>query len=182
MKVFETGLKDCYLLEATIFEDNRGYFFESYNQSKFLELTGKDITFIQDNQASSTKNVVRGLHIQRPPYMQSKLVRAISGTIWDVAVDARKDSPTYGKWFGAELSAENHRQLFVPQGFLHGYSVLTEEAVVAYKCDGFYNKSAEDSAYLYDKDLNIDWKVLEKEAIISEKDKISNAFNLFKAV
>ncbi|MFA9290705.1 MAG: dTDP-4-dehydrorhamnose 3,5-epimerase [Solirubrobacteraceae bacterium] len=182
MKVFETGLKDCFLLEATIFKDNRGYFFESYNKNKFKELTGLDIDFIQDNQASSSKNVVRGLHIQRPPHMQSKLVRAISGVIWDVAVDVRKNSPTYGKWFGAELSETNNRQLFVPQGFLHGYSVLSEHAVVAYKCDDFYNKSAEDNAYLFDKNLAIDWKVSELEAIISEKDIADSPFNIFKAI
>jgi dTDP-4-dehydrorhamnose 3,5-epimerase len=182
MKVFETGLKDCYLLEATIFEDSRGYFFESYNQKKFFELTGLDILFIQDNQASSSKNVVRGLHIQRPNFMQSKLVRALSGIIFDVAVDARKDSPTYGKWFGAELSAENHRQLFVPKGFLHGYSVLSENAVVAYKCDDFYNKQAEDAVYPFDKTLNIDWKVPELEAIVSDKDKEANLFTQFKAI
>lgn len=182
MKVFETGLKDCYLLEATIFHDNRGYFFESYNQKKFLELTGLNIDFIQDNQASSTKDVVRGLHIQRPPYMQSKLVRALSGTIFDVAVDVRKDSPTYGKWFGAELSAENHKQLFVPKGFLHGYSVLSQTAIVAYKCDDFYNKSTEDGVFPYCKELNIDWRVSESEAIVSDKDKMAQLFNQFQPI
>jgi dTDP-4-dehydrorhamnose 3,5-epimerase len=125
---------------------------------------------------------VRGLHIQRPPYMQSKLVRAISGVIWDVAVDVRKNSPTYGKWFGAELSDTNNKQLFVPQGFLHGYSVLSDHAVVAYKCDDFYNKSAEDCVYLYDSDLKIDWKVEESQAIISEKDISAGSFKEFIAV
>ncbi|MGI9525696.1 MAG: dTDP-4-dehydrorhamnose 3,5-epimerase [Weeksellaceae bacterium] len=182
MKIQETKLKGCFIIEPRIFEDERGYFFESYNFNTLKEATGIDLIFYQDNQAKSKYGVVRGLHLQRNPAMQTKLVRALEGAILDVAVDVRKDSPTYGEYIAVELSAENKKQLYVPHGFAHGYSVLSEEAVVAYKCDDFYNKDSEEGIYLFDNDLNIDWQIPAEKAIVSEKDQNQKPFKAFEPI
>ncbi|RYZ45341.1 MAG: dTDP-4-dehydrorhamnose 3,5-epimerase, partial [Sphingobacteriales bacterium] len=143
MNVINTPLEGLLILEPRIFNDDRGYFFESYNHKTFVSATGFDIPWVQDNQARSVKNVLRGLHFQGAPHAQTKLVRALEGAIWDVVIDLRRNSSTYGQWFGTELSAENKRQFLVPKGFAHGYSVLTETAEVFYKCDDFYSKETE---------------------------------------
>ena len=157
------------VFEPKIFEDSRGYFFESYNQQAFAA-EGVDIKFVQDNQAKSSYGVIRGLHYQLNPYAQTKLVRTLQGSILDVVVDIRKGSPAYGKVFSIELSAENKKQLLVPKGFAHGYSVLSETSVVMYKCDGFYNKQSEGGILYSDPKLAIDWKIPADKAIVSEKD------------
>lgn len=172
MNVIETPIKGLLILEPRVFNDDRGYFFESYNANTFKEATGQDIQFVQDNQARSTINVLRGLHYQNAPHAQTKLIRALEGAIWDVVVDLRKDSDTYGRWYGVELSAENKRQFLIPKGFAHGYSVLTETAEVFYKCDDFYSKQDEGGLYYNDPALQIDWKINLEDAIVSEKDKV----------
>ena len=176
MKIKETPLKYCYIIEPTIFEDDRGYFFEKFNENKFEELTGMNGHFVQDNISKSSYGVLRGLHLQKGEHAQAKLVSCLEGKVYDVAVDLRKDSPTYGKWFGIELTAENKLQLYVPRGFGHGFSVLSETAVFSYKCDNFYNKESEGSVLWNDKDLNIDWQLPEQDVVLSEKDKISPTF------
>jgi len=170
MNIIETGIKDLVIIEPRVFPDARGYFFESFSQLN-LEKAGIKTNFVQDNQSKSTYGVIRGLHFQKPPHAQTKLVRALQGTIYDVAVDLRKDSETYGKWFGCELSEENKRQLLVPKGFAHGFSVLSETAVVFYKCDDFYHPECEQGIMFYDETLQIDWKVDLSKVIISDKDK-----------
>jgi dTDP-4-dehydrorhamnose 3,5-epimerase len=172
MKVTKTHIEGLVIIEPNIFKDDRGYFYESYNDRAFKAATGFTETFVQDNQAASSKNVLRGLHYQNNPYAQSKLIRALQGAIWDVAVDVRKNSPTYGQWYGIELTGDNNLQFLIPKGFAHGYSVLSETAVVFYKCDGFYNKEAEGGVFYADPALNIDWKIDLSQAIISEKDKV----------
>ncbi len=172
MNVIKTPIEGLIILEPKIHGDDRGYFFESYNAKTFREETGLDITFLQDNQARSKKNVLRGLHYQNPPNPQAKLLRVLQGIIWDVAVDIRKGSPTYGQWFGVELSEENKRQFLIPHGFAHGYSVLSETAEVFYKCDNLYDKSAEGGMLFSDPAINIDWKIDIAEAIVSDKDKV----------
>lgn len=170
MNVIKTPFEGLLILEPRIFNDDRGYFFESYNARTFETATGVAYSFIQDNQARSTRNVLRGLHYQNAPTPQTKLIRALEGTIWDVVVDLRADSATFGQWFGVELSAENKRQFLIPQGFAHGYSVLSETAEVFYKCDNFYDKGAEGGVNYSDPALSIDWKIDLKDAIVSEKD------------
>lgn len=165
----ETFIKDLVVLTPDVFEDARGYFFEGYNKNKFSTL-GIDIDFVQDNQSFSQRGTLRGLHYQNPPFAQTKLVRVLQGEIMDITVDLRKDSPTYGQYFGIKLTAENKKQLLVPQGFAHGFSVLSETAVVLYKCDQFYNKASEGGIRFDDSFLNIDWGMDLKEAIVSEKD------------
>lgn len=165
-----TPLNDAFVFEPRIFNDDRGYFFESFNEAAFAKVSGYDFHFVQDNQARSVKNVLRGLHFQQEPYAQTKLVRALEGVIWDVIVDIRRGSSTFGKWFGIELSAENKKQLLVPRGFAHGYSVLSETAEVFYKCDNYYNKESEGGVLYNDADLDIDWKIAVRDAIVSEKD------------
>jgi dTDP-4-dehydrorhamnose 3,5-epimerase len=169
MNKVETFIKDLVVLTPDVFEDARGYFFEGYNKNKFSAL-GIDIDFVQDNQSFSQRGTLRGLHYQNAPFAQTKLVRVLQGEIMDVAVDLRKDSPTYGQHFGIRLTAENKKQLLVPQGFAHGFSVLSETAVVLYKCDQFYNKASEGGIRFDDHTLNIDWGMDLKEAIVSEKD------------
>ena len=176
MKIKETPLKDCYIIEPTIFEDDRGYFFEKYNEKKFEELTGMNGHFVQDNISKSSYGVLRGLHLQKGEHAQAKLVSCLEGRVFDVAVDLRRDSPTFGKWFGVELTPENKLQLYVPRGFGHGFSVLSETAIFAYKCDNFYNKESEGSVIWNDKDLNIDWKLSEDVIQLSEKDRILPTF------
>src|SRR5258705_13546929 len=169
MPFLTTDIPGLLVFEPLVFKDSRGYFFESYNENVFRE-QGIDLRFVQDNQSSSSYGVIRGLHYQLNPHAQSKLVRALSGTILDVAVDIRKDSPTYAKAFSVELSAENKRQLFIPPGFAHGFSVLSERAEVFYKCDEFYNKESEAGIRFNDFSLNIDWKIPGEKITVSEKD------------
>lgn len=177
MKIIETPLKDCYIIEPTIFEDERGYFYEKFNEKKFHELTGLHTHFVQDNVSKSSYGVLRGLHLQKGEHAQAKLVSCLEGKVFDVAVDLRTDSPSFGKWFGIELSKENKRQLFVPRGFLHGFSVLSSEAIFTYKCDNFYHKSSELGIMWNDSSLNIDWKLPLSDIILSEKDKNLSTMN-----
>lgn len=176
MKIIETKLKGCFIIEPSIFKDERGYFFETFNQQKFEELTNQTINFVQDNESFSSKGVLRGLHFQKGEYAQAKLVRVVQGSVLDVAVDIRKDSPTYGKHVAVEISSENKKQLFVPRGFAHGFVVLSKTAIFTYKCDNYYNKQAEGGLIYNDKTLNIDWKIPQKEMIISDKDAVLPTF------
>lgn len=175
MNLETTFIQDLVVLTPDVFEDSRGYFFEGYNKNKMRSL-GIDIEFVQDNQSFSQRGTLRGLHYQNPPYAQTKLVRVLQGEIMDVAVDLRKDSPTYGQHFAIRLSAENKKQLLVPQGFAHGFSVLSETAVVLYKCDQFYNKASEGGIRFDDPTLAIDWGMDLKEAIVSDKDVVLPSF------
>ena len=170
MIVEETKLKGCFILEPTVFKDSRGYFFESFNQQKFNESIGLNINFIQDNESFSVNGTLRGLHYQKGEFAQAKLVRVIKGNVLDIAVDIRKESPTFGEHISLELSEENKKQLFIPRGFAHGFIVLSDTAIFSYKCDNFYNKESEGGIIYNDKDLNIDWKLDESELIFSEKD------------
>lgn len=177
MNITATKLSGCFIIEPSVFEDERGYFFESFNEKKLSETLGYTPHFVQDNQSKSSYGVVRGLHQQLGSSAQAKLVRAIEGTVLDVVVDARKDSPTYGESIAVELSAENKKQLFVPRGFLHGFSVLSSSAVFFYKCDNFYDKSSEAGINPLDSNLNIDWKIAKENMLLSEKDKEAPLFN-----
>lgn len=179
MTFTETNLKGCFIIQPKIFEDNRGYFFESYKQETLSQALGYSVNLIQDNQSSSQFGVVRGLHIQHGEHAQSKLVRVLSGKILDVAVDVRKDSPTFGQHISVELSAENNKQLFIPTGFLHGFSVLSEAAVVFYKCSSYYHQPSEDGCNPLDTELNIDWKIASDQIILSDKDKTGKSFSNF---
>ncbi|MDR0815433.1 MAG: dTDP-4-dehydrorhamnose 3,5-epimerase [Bacteroidales bacterium] len=176
MNIIQTGIEGLIVIEPKVFGDARGYFFESYNQNEFAKV-GISTVFRQDNQSFSRYGVIRGLHFQLQPYTQTKLIRAVEGVIYDVAVDLRKGSPAFGKWFGIELSAENKKQLYIPQGFAHGFSVLSEQVVIQYKCDNFYHPQAEGGLRYDDPQLGIDWKVNTAQAIISDKDKILPALN-----
>ena len=171
MECIHTEIKDCFIIKPTVFSDNRGYFFESFNEQKFNQITGLEIHFVQDNQAKSDRGILRGLHFQKGAHAQAKLVRVLQGKVIDVAVDLRKDSPTYLQHIAVELSAENNLQLFVPRGFAHGYSVLEDNTVFGYKCDNYYNKEAEGGVFYADPKLNINWQLNEDEIILSEKDK-----------
>ncbi len=172
MQVTKTELNDCYILEPTVFGDDRGYFFESYNKKQFESLIGKSVDFIQDNEAFSKKGALRGLHFQEGDYAQAKLVRVTQGVVLDVAVDLRPNSTTFLQHITVNLSSENKKQLFVPRGFAHGYVVLSDTAVFNYKCDNIYNKASESGVIYNDSDLNIDWKLESQQFIISEKDKV----------
>ena len=176
MKIRKTPLKDCYIIEPTIFEDDRGYFYEKFNEKKFEELTGMNGHFVQDNISKSSYGVLRGLHLQKGEYAQAKLVSCVEGKVWDIAVDLREDSLTFGKWFGVELTDENKLQFYIPRGFAHGFVVLSETAVFAYKCDNFYNKESEGGVIWNDENLQIDWKISPKDILLSEKDKVQPAF------
>jgi dTDP-4-dehydrorhamnose 3,5-epimerase len=176
MKIIETPIKDLLVIEPTVFEDDRGYFFEAYNKKRFEEL-GLNYNFVQDNESKSAFGVVRGLHYQLEPYAQTKLVRVLKGSVYDVAVDLRKGSATFGKWFGIELTDKNKKQLLIPKGFAHGFAVLSPDAIFYYKCDQFYNKESEKGIIFNDAVLNIDWKLEEKDILLSDKDK---ALPLFK--
>ena len=169
MPFIKTDFPGLLIFEPIVFEDSRGYFFESYNE-KIFSAAGVDIKFIQDNQAKSTFGVIRGLHFQLAPYSQTKLIRVLSGSILDVAVDIRQGSPTYGQAYSLELTAENKKQLLVPKGFAHGYSVLSETAEVMYKCDEFYNKQSEGGLLYNDPKLNIDWMIPVNKAVVADKD------------
>jgi dTDP-4-dehydrorhamnose 3,5-epimerase len=176
MRVAPTILQDCFLVHDTVHGDSRGYFFESFNQQRFQEQTGLDIHFVQDNQSRSQKGVLRGLHYQTGEFTQAKLVRVLEGTVLDIAVDLRKNSPSFGQHIAVELSASNHQQLFVPRGFAHGFVVLSEWATFFYKCDNYYNKSAEGGIIYNDKTLHIDWRLDHASLLLSDKDKILPTF------
>lgn len=177
MKIKSTPLNDCYIIEPTIFEDDRGYFFEKYNEEKFEELTGLNGHFVQDNISKSSYGVLRGLHFQKGEHAQAKLVSCLQGKVYDVAVDLRENSSTFGQWFGIELTDQNKLQLYIPRGFGHGFSVLSDVAVFAYKCDNFYNKESEGGLLWNDEYLNIDWQLPLADVILSEKDTILNKFS-----
>lgn len=170
MQIRETKLKGCFIIEPTVFNDDRGYFFESFNTKRFNEAIGQTVNFVQDNQSFSTRGVVRALHYQVGTSAQAKLVRVLSGTVLDVAVDLRPGSPTFGQHIAIELSADNKKQLFIPRGFAHGFSVLSETAEFFYKCDNFYNKEAEGGIIYNDPELHIDWQLSVDEIKVSEKD------------
>ncbi len=176
MTISETPLKDCYIIDPVLFEDERGYFFEKFNERKFEEITGMNGHFVQDNISKSSYGVLRGLHLQKGAHAQAKLVSCLEGRVYDVAVDLRRESPTFGQWFGVELTAENKRQFYVPRGFGHGFSVLSETAVFAYKCDNFYNKESEGGVLWNDPELNINWQLPAEDVILSEKDKVQPTF------
>ena len=169
MEIIKTELEGVVIIQPRIFKDNRGYFFESFSQKEFDEKI-MPIRFVQDNESMSTYGVMRGLHYQKMPYTQSKLVRCTKGRILDIALDIRKGSPTFGKHVAIELTEENHLQLFIPKGYAHGFAVLSKEAILQYKCDNFYKPQAEAGIQLRDEALDIDWKIPTKEAILSEKD------------
>ena len=169
MEIIKTGIEGLLILEPRIFQDARGYFFESFSQREFEEKVGP-VHFVQDNESMSTYGVMRGLHFQRPPYTQSKLVRCVRGAVLDVAVDIRQGSPAYGQHVAVELTAENHRQFFIPKGFAHGFAVLSETAVFQYKCDEFYHPEADAGISILDESLGIDWRIPMDKAILSDKD------------
>lgn len=170
MKVIQTAIPGVVIIEPRIFNDERGYFFESFSQRDFNQEV-REIHFVQDNESKSSYGVLRGLHFQKTPYAQSKLVRVIKGSVLDVAVDIRKGSPTFGQHVAVELTGDNHRQFFIPRGFAHGFSVLTDEVVFQYKCDNFYAPQAEGALAWNDPDLHIDWRLPKADVILSEKDR-----------
>jgi len=170
MEIIKTAIEGAFIVEPRVFGDARGYFFESFNARDFAAVTGLEIVFVQDNESRSRYGVLRGLHFQRPPYAQSKLVRVVRGRVFDVCVDIRQGSPTYGKFAATELSEENHRQLFVPKGCAHGFCVLSEEAVFQYKCDEFYHPEAEGAIAWNDPEIGIPWPVPAEDMILSDKD------------
>jgi dTDP-4-dehydrorhamnose 3,5-epimerase len=169
MEIIKTNIDGVLIIEPRLFKDERGYFFESWSKREFEEKVG-NIEFVQDNESKSSYGVMRGLHFQRPPVTQSKLVRCVRGRVLDVAVDIRKGSKTYGQHVAVELTEDNHRQFFIPKGFAHGFAVLSETAVFQYKCDNFYHPEADGGISITDESLGIDWKIPVKEAILSEKD------------
>lgn len=171
MEVQETSIPGVVIIKPRVFEDARGYFFESFSQREFNEKV-RPITFVQDNESKSSYGVVRGLHYQKPPYTQSKLVRCVRGKVLDVAVDIRFGSPTFGRHVAVELSEDNHVQFFIPKGFAHGFAVLSEAAVFQYKCDEFYHPEADSGIQLLDEELGIDWQIPWEKAIMSDKDKV----------
>ena len=178
MEVIKTALDGVVVIEPRLFEDTRGYFFESFSQREFDEKVGR-VVFVQDNESKSSYGVMRGLHFQRPPFTQSKLVRCVKGAVLDVAVDIRKGSPTYGQHVAVELTEENHRQIFISKGFAHGFAVLSETAVFQYKCDEFYHPEADGGISILDNSLGIDWRIPMEKAILSEKDTKHNLLKDF---
>ena len=170
IEVIKTNIEGVLIIEPKVFGDARGYFLESFNAKEFAEKTGLNINFVQDNESMSSYGVMRGLHFQRPPFTQSKLVRCVKGAVLDVAVDIRKGSPTYGQHVAVELTEDNHRQFFVPRGFAHGFAVLSETAVFQYKCDEFYHPEADGGISILDDSLGIDWKIPTDKANLSDKD------------
>ena len=179
MQIEKTEIEGVYVVKPKVFGDARGYFFESFNRKAFCDATGIDIDFVQDNESRSCYGVVRGLHFQRPPYAQSKLVRVVQGEVLDVAVDLRRQSPTYGHHVAVRLSADDHTQLFLPKGMAHGFAVLSEVAVFQYKCDAYYTPSSEDAVAWDDPTLAINWLLPANEVILSEKDKHHQSFDAF---
>ncbi len=182
MEIEQTGLKDCLIIKPRIFEDPRGYFFESFNQNTFEEKTGLSGRFVQDNESYSSYGVIRGLHAQAGEFAQAKLVRVTKGEVLDVAVDVRPSSPTYGKHFAIRLSAANKLQLYIPRGFIHGFSVLSETAEFLYKCDNFFNKASETGVIYNDVDLNIDWLIPEQDQAVSDKDLLLKPFSALQHI
>jgi dTDP-4-dehydrorhamnose 3,5-epimerase len=182
MKVTETFLKGCFIIEPQVFGDERGSFLLEYNKKEFQDKTGLDVDFVVTNQSTSQYGVVRGLHLQKGEFAQAKLVRVIKGNILDVVVDVRKDSETFSKVFSIELSGENNEQLFIPRGFLHGFSVLEDDTIVSYKCDNYYHPEAEYGVIYNDKDLNIDWSLKESKVVLSGKDENLISFQDFKKI
>ena len=185
-KKIETGVKDLFIIEPQIFEDTRGFFLESYNYNDFKEL-GIENIFVQDNHSKSLKGVLRGLHFQKEKYSQAKLVRVLKGSVLDIAVDLRKDSETFGRYFAIEINEKSKRMLFIPKNFAHGFLTLEDDTEVFYKCDNFYNPKSEAGIIWNDKDLNIDWNlekynIKESELIISEKDKKNTSFKEYKKI
>jgi dTDP-4-dehydrorhamnose 3,5-epimerase len=172
MRVEQTKLEGCFIIHDTVFGDQRGYFFESFNKRTFLSQTGIDVNFVQDNQSRSQKGVLRGLHFQKGEFAQSKLVRVLEGRVLDIAVDLRKKSTTYGQHIAVELSADGHTQFYVPRGFAHGFVVLSETATFFYKCDNYYHKAAEGGIIYNDPDLGIDWGLPQEQLLLSEKDTV----------
>ncbi|OKZ14259.1 MAG: dTDP-4-dehydrorhamnose 3,5-epimerase [Bacteroides oleiciplenus] len=170
MEIIKTQIEGVVIIEPRLFKDERGYFFESFNQKEFEDKVCKT-KFIQDNESKSSYGVVRGLHFQKPPFAQSKLVRVVKGAVLDVAVDIRKDSPTFGQYVAVELTEDNHRQFFIPRGFAHGFSVLSKEVIFQYKCDNFYAPQSEGAIAWDDPDLGIDWQISIDDILLSEKDK-----------
>jgi dTDP-4-dehydrorhamnose 3,5-epimerase len=180
MEIVKTDIDGVVIIEPRVFGDERGYFFESFSQREFEKL-GINTVFVQDNESKSCYGVVRGLHFQAPPYAQAKLVRCVKGRIRDIAVDIRKGSPTYGKHVAVELTEDNHRLFFIPHGFAHGFSVLSEAAVFQYKCDNYYTPQSEGALLWNDKDLNINWLIPDKHVVLSEKDKHHPLFKDFES-
>lgn len=172
MRIEPTKIQDCYLIEPKVFQDARGYFMETFSQKEFEAATGLSGVFVQDNQSYSSYGVIRGLHLQKPPFEQAKLVRAVTGTILDVVVDYRQGSASYGQWMALELSGDNHLQLYLPKGCLHGFSVLSEDAVVAYKTDAFFAPGQESGVHFADPFLDIDWQIPVERQLVSEKDQL----------
>ena len=170
MNIIETDIKGVMIIEPRLFSDERGHFFESFNQNIFVEEVCKTM-FVQDNESKSSYGVIRGLHFQKPPFAQSKLVRVVKGAVLDVAVDIRRNSPFFGKYVSVELTEDNHRQLFIPRGFAHGFSVLSKEVIFQYKCDNFYAPQSEGAIAWDDPDLGIDWQISIDDILLSEKDK-----------
>lgn len=180
MNVIKTDIEGVVVIEPRVFDDARGYFFESYSKRRFDEAV-RPIEFVQDNESMSTRGVIRGLHFQRPPFSQSKLVRCVRGAVLDVVVDIRRGSPTYGSHVAVELTGENRRQLFVPRGFAHGFAVLSDEAVFQYKCDNYYHPESEGGISIADNSLGIDWRINPAEAILSDKDLRNPMFSDFES-
>lgn len=178
MNYITTEIEGVVIIEPRIFTDSRGYFFESFSQREFDEHIGP-VTFVQDNESCSSRGVMRGLHFQRPPFTQAKLVRCVVGSVLDVAVDIRRGSPTYGKHITVDLSADNHRMLFIPKGFAHGFAVLSDVAVFQYKCDNYYAPQSEGGISILDESLGIDWLIPTEEAILSDKDRVHPFFRDF---
>lgn len=184
MEIIQTNLKGCFILKPNIYTDNRGHFFESFNEARFNALTGQNVRFVQDNQSFSTYGVLRGLHFQQGEHSQAKLVRVLKGEVLDVAVDIRPSSATFGQHIAVHLSSENKKQLFIPRGFAHGFVVLSKEAEFFYKCDNYYNKAAEGGLIYNDPELNINWQIPTADLLVSEKDKelssLCEVFGLIK--
>lgn len=178
MEIIKTDIDGVVIIRPRVFEDARGYFFESWSKREF-DAQVRPVNFVQDNESMSTRGVIRGLHFQRPPYSQSKLVRCVRGRVLDVAVDIRRGSPTYGRHVAVELSEDNHLQLFMPRGFAHGFSVLSDVAVFQYKCDNYYHPDSEGGIKLDDPDLGIDWHIGPAEAVLSDKDRSRSPFDAF---
>ena len=179
MKLTETYIPGLLVIEPDVFHDSRGCFFESFSERKFEELIGLKVDFVQDNESHSAYGTVRGLHLQTGEHAQAKLVRVVSGRVLDVAVDLREGSPTFGRHFSIELSGENHLQMFIPKGFAHGFSVLSETAVFQYKCDAYYAPQSEDALIWNDSDLAIDWKIPAEDALVSDKDRRNKTFKQY---
>lgn len=177
MEVIKTDIEGVLIIEPKVFGDARGYFYESFNAAEFEEKTGIKTSFVQDNQSKSCYGVLRGLHFQKPPYAQSKLVRVVKGTVLDVAVDIRKGSPTFGKYVAVELTEENHRQLFIPRGFAHGFVVKSPDAIFQYKCDNLYAPQSEGAIMWNDPTIGIDWGIKAEDVLLSEKDKHHKGLN-----